>query len=134
MKLYLLQFKHGEEDSHISPAYIFSDSQIDTEIEQKLRFGQEVIESQWLHVYNPTPCFVVRISDPIGTQLFNGVYLIDKKDWHKTVDLSDIMLLNEDMYNLCKNEDALFFELSLFSASDLRELFEDNMFVVAGVS
>ena len=133
MKLYLLQLKPGEDDYHISPACIFSESAIDVETEKKLRFAQEVIESQWLHVYNPTPTFIVKISGPIGIQLFDGVYLIDKKDWDKTIDLSDVMLVNEDMWNLCKNQEATFFDLSRFSSSDLVGLFADYMFVVAGV-
>ena len=131
MKLYTLQFENSED--YLLPACIFSSSPIGSDDESKLRFGQTVVEGQWLN-YNEIPCFLMLLSDTsIGTMLYNNVRLINPKDWGSVVDKTDAFLLNKPMYDLCKDSEALFIGLQHFSGEALTELFSDHMFIVAGV-
>ena len=133
MKLYTVTI---EEDNCLSPACLFSTSLIDVVTVKKLRFGQKVVEAQWLSVHNPTPCLVVLLpSDAakFGTILFDNVSLINPDDWAEVVNQSDVLLLNASMFELCKEDGTLFLKLKYFDSEHLKTLFEEHMFVVAGV-
>ena len=125
-------------EKEITDACVFSPISIDDEIIDKLRFAQRVIESQWLAIYNPTACFVVLCGDDVfteyDTRLYNDVWLIDKENWQDVIDSADYILVNDLMFNLCKDQDATYINLSIFDSEKLQELFEGHMFVVAGVS
>ena len=130
MELYSVMI---EEATHLSPACLFSADPISKNVVKKLRFAQEVIEAQWLAESNPTPCFVMMLPAKVGTTLFDDVSLINPDDWNEMIDQSETILLNESMFDLCKADDGLFLKLKYHNAEQLSLLFEDNMFVVAGV-
>ena len=134
MILYTAQFVNKD---GLTSACIFSPVSIDDQVADKLRFAQEIIEAQWLTVYNPTACFIVLCQEDAftdaDTQLFNNVWLIDPENWEDIIDSADYTLVNDLMFELCKDKDAQFVGLSLFNANQLLALFEENMFVVVGV-
>ena len=124
------------ENTHLAPACIFSSDPIDDKTAEIMRGAQEVIEAQWLAHFNPQPCFVVHLATAFrsfGTCLFNSVRLIHPDDWVEVIDQSEIILINEAMYGLCKREDAAFTGLKVFDGNGLINLFEENTLIVAGV-
>lgn len=129
MKLYTVTI---HEANHLPPAFLFSSSFIDESIAKKLRFAQEVIQAQWLCNDQSIPCFIISQSKT-GTTLFDNVYLINPQDWDNTIEQSEVVLLNDSMFHLCRKHDSPVLELEYFSAEHLKSLFEDHMFIVAGV-
>ena len=76
-------------------------------------------------------CALRRGGITIGTAI-RDVQLIYPEDWD-IIDKVSAFLMNKQMYDLCKTQDADFYELSYSTADELRALFESEMFVVAAV-
>ena len=120
-----------ENDSYLSDACLFSSSYIDDSVMKALRFGQKVIEAQWMT--ESTACLILLLQSEVGDRLFDNVFLIPKSEWDMVIDTSEVRLLNREMYEICKADDVPFIGLQHFSSESLTNIFSEQMFIVGGV-
>ena len=115
-----------------SDAHIFSIAPINGDIASDLLYAQLVVEAKWLGEF-PTYVFMHSGEDTLElTPLFEDVRLVYPEGWN-AIDKASAFLMNKQMYDLCKAENADFYQLAHSTADELRALFEDTMFVVATV-
>ena len=142
MKINVLQFLDPKVDAR--PAWVFSAEPVDAEIGSKLRESQAIVEAQWLINFNWMPCAVILLPPELrgkGTQLFGNTYLINKEHWEVAINQAEVVLINDQMYKMMAHgagEDqflnhTFFTGVSEFNALNLVRLFQDRMFVVAGM-
>ena len=115
-----------------SDAHIFSATPIGRDTVSDLLYAQLVAEAKWLNEF-PVFAFVTSGAElKHFAPLYEGVRLVYPEDW-SLIDNADAFLVNKQMYNLCRMDDAPFVQLKHSTAEELLRLFETEMFVVAAV-
>ena len=115
-----------------SDAHIFSATPIGRDTVSDLLYAQLVAEAKWLEEF-PVFAFVTGESElKHYAPLYEDVRLVYPEDW-SLIDNVDAFLLNKQMYNLCRMDDAPFVNLKHSTSEELLKLFETEMFIVAAV-
>ena len=118
---------------YLSDAYIYSIKPVKQKKIKKLLYAQKIIEAMWLEEY-PAVIFLSKKNRiKYSTKLYGPVELVYPRGWEE-INKSEIILINERMYDFFKIDKAPFVNIDISNSIRLLELFKQEIFVVATIN